>query len=42
MSDADFWLTVRRALIMVARAVYKRYGHSGMCIILGVDVDVVK
>lgn len=25
MSDRDFWLTVRRALLMICRAIEKRY-----------------
>lgn len=36
MSDRDFFIQVRRALITLARALEKRYNFTGLLIILDV------
>ncbi len=35
VSDEEFWVTMRRALMMVAHALEKRYNFSGLLILLG-------
>ena len=34
MTDFDFWLTLRRHVIAIAKAVCKRYGWSGLVVLL--------
>lgn len=34
MSDTEFWQQVRRALMMIAHALKKRYGWDGLLILL--------
>ena len=37
MSDTDFWVVVRRAFIMIAKALKKRYNFDGLLILLTGD-----
>ena len=34
MNDFDFWLQIRRATIAIARAICKRYGWTGLVVLL--------
>jgi hypothetical protein len=38
LNEDDFWKEVRRALIILARAVAKRYRWTGLIILLGIEM----
>jgi hypothetical protein len=38
ISEDDFWKEVRRGLVIVARAVAKRYRWTGLIILLGIEM----
>jgi hypothetical protein len=35
MTDAEFWLEVRRGLITIGKAIARRYGWHGLVVLLG-------
>lgn len=39
MSDPEFWLLVRRAALMVAHAIEKRYHFSGLLVLLTGSIE---
>lgn len=41
MNDKDFWLIVRRALLMVVRAIEKRYKLNEMKVVEIGDTDTI-
>lgn len=39
MSDTDFWLLIRRAALMIAHAIEKRYHFTGLLVLLTGNSD---
>ena len=39
MDNKEFWIEVRRALVILARALKKRYDFVGLELILALDKD---